>query len=145
MLTTSVNSSWPEKCWSAIVPHLVSHSLFAWPRVLGATGSSYCSLCRRSYELSENSHGARDGLDSREKHAGDRLVPRLRAGWLACRSVQGAEYGPEFLCDPSWWGDRPGPGSTGRSGGCRAHRGDETDLAQATGRGSQAGVPSWGC
>src|SRR5690242_16837084 len=32
-------------------------------------------LCRRLYECSKDSHGARDGLDSREKHTGDGLVP----------------------------------------------------------------------
>src|SRR5260221_3075867 len=118
MLTISVNSSWPEKCWSAIVPHLVSHSLFAWPRVLGATGSSYCSPCRRSYESSEDPHGARDGLDSREEHAGDGLVSYLRAGWLAGRSVQGTEYGPEFICDSKWRRRMPATGGArGRGGG----------------------------
>src|SRR5258706_7622212 len=117
MLTTSVNNSWPETSWCGIVPHSVSPSLSVSPRARCATGSSYCSLCRRLYESGKDAHGARDGLDSREEHAGGRLVPRLRAGWLACRSLQGAKYVPEFLCDPRWRGDRPGTGGAGGSGG----------------------------
>src|SRR5258708_2593282 len=139
MLTTSVNNSWTEKSWCAIVPHLVSPSSFVSPRVRWATGSSYCSPCRRSYESSEDPHGARNSIDRREEHAGERLVSHLRARWLAGRSFQGAKYGPEFLCDPRWWGDRPGTGGAGGSGRCRSDRGDEPDLTQAGGSVSQPG------
>src|SRR5258708_4514642 len=139
MLTTSVNNSWPETFWCGIVPHSVSPSLSVSPRARCATGSSYCSLCRRLYESGKDAHGAGDGLNSGEEHAGDGLVPYLRARRLARRSLQGAEYGPEFVRDPRWWRDRPGPGSTGRSGGCRTNHGDEPDLAQARGHGSQPG------
>src|SRR5258708_184476 len=148
MLTTSVNNSWTEKFWCAIVPHLVSPSSFVSLRARWATGSSYYSLCRRLDESGKDTHGAGDGLDSREEHAGDRLVPHLRARRLAGRSLQGAEYGPEFVCDPGWRRDRPGTGGTGGSGRCRTHRGDEPDLAQAGRRSSQSGDrsgPSTGC
>src|SRR6266487_4340895 len=131
MLTTSVNNSWTEKSWCAIAPRSVSPSLFVSPHVRCVTGSSYCSLCRRLYESSKDTHGTGDGLNSGEEHAGDGLVPHLRARWLASRSVQGAEYGPEFVRDPGWRRDRPGTGGPGGSGGCRAHRGDESDLTQA--------------
>src|SRR5436305_2759761 len=123
MHTTSVNNSWTEKSWCAIVPHSVSPSSFALPHALQATGSSYCPYCRRLYESGEDTHGTGDGLNSGEEHVGDRLVPHLRARRLAGRSIQGAEYGPEFVCDPGWRRDRPGTGGTGGSGRCRTHRG----------------------
>src|SRR5258708_33564293 len=148
VLTTSVNNSWTETSWCAIVPHLVSPSSFVSPRARWATGSSYYSLCRRLYESGKDTHGAGDGLHSGEEHAGDGLVPHIRARWLARCSIQGAEYGPEFLCDPGWRRDRPGTGSTGRSGRYRTHRGEEPDLAPA-GRSSPPpsgrSGPSTGC
>src|SRR6266699_662825 len=131
MLTTFVNSSWPETSWCATVPHSVSPSSFALPHALGANGNSCCSLCRRSYEFSENTHGTGNGLDGGEEHAGDGLVSHLRARWLAGRSLQGAEYGPELIRDPGWRRDRPGTGGTGGSGGYRTNRRNESDLTQA--------------
>src|SRR5258708_10548114 len=113
MLSTSVNNSCTEKSWCAIVPHLVSPSSFVSPRVRWATGSSYCSPCRRSYESSEDPHGARNSIDRREEHAGERLVSHLRARWLAGRSCQGAKYGPEFLCEPRWGGAMTVPRGAG--------------------------------
>src|SRR6266849_1982905 len=139
MLTTFVNSSWPETYWCATAPHSDSPSSFALPHALGANGNNCCSLCRRSYESSKDTHGAGNGLNSREEYAGNGPVPHLRAGWLAGRSLQGAEYGAEFFRDPGWRRDRPGTGGAGGSSGCRTHRRDEPDLTQARGPVSQPG------
>src|SRR5215470_16576052 len=133
MLTTFVTSSWPETSWCATVPHSDSPSSFGSPHAPGATGNSCCSLCRRSYESSKDTHGAGNGLGGGEEHAGNGLVPHLRTGWLAGRSLQGAEYGAEFFRDPEWWRDRPGTGGAGGSSRCRTHRRNEPDLAQAGG------------
>src|SRR5258707_9183625 len=133
MLTTSVNNFWKETSWCGIVPHSVSPSLSVSPRARCATGSSYCSPCRRLDESGKDAHGAGDGLNSGEEHAGDGLVSHLRAGWLAGRSVQGAEYGPEFICDSKWWGDRPGTGGAGGSGGGGKETGGENPPTQNRG------------
>src|SRR5260370_34972942 len=106
MLTTSVNNSWTEKSWCAIVPHLVSPSSFVSPRVRWATGSSYCSPCWRSYESSEDPHGARNSIDRREEHAGERLVSHLRARWLAASALSGGKIGTAFPLYPMRMGDR---------------------------------------
>src|SRR6266849_294994 len=86
-----------------MVLHSVSPSSFAPLRALEANGNSCCSLCRRSYESSQDAHGTGDGLNSWEEHPGDGLVPSLCTRRLAGRAIQGAKYGPEFICDPKWW------------------------------------------
>src|SRR5260221_12568274 len=88
-------------------------------------GNSYYSLCRRSYESSKDTHGAGNSLDSRQEHSGDRLMPHFRARWLAGRSLQGAEYGPLFVRDSWWRGDRSGSGGAGGSGGGMNNNKDE--------------------
>src|SRR6266516_4119293 len=142
MLTTSVNSSWPEIYWCVMVPHSVSLSSCVSPHALWANGNSCCSLCGRSYESSKDAHGAGDGLHGREEYAGDGLVPHLCARWLAGRSFQGAEYGAEFICDTGGRRDRPGTGGTGGSGRRRTHRRNEPDLTQAGRSVSQPGDSS---
>src|SRR5260370_41892491 len=117
MLTTSVNNSWTEKFWCAIVPHLVSPSSFVSLRARWATGSSYYSLCRRLDESGKDTHGAGDGLDSREEHAGDRLVPHLPARRLAGRGLQGAGKPPPIVRAPR---RRPAPAVRGGEAGRRS-------------------------